>query len=92
MTRAAARRERLDFRIAPEAKTLIERAASTLGQTTTEFAISQLVRDARNVLSQQEITTLSDRDRRVFLSLLDSAGQPNAALKKAAKTYRRQRA
>jgi uncharacterized protein (DUF1778 family) len=37
-------------------------------------------------------TTLSTRDQQVFLSMLDAPSLPNAALKKAAKTYRRQRA
>ena len=85
MTRPKAIHERLVLRLAPEVKTLIERAASTLGQTVAEFAVSQLVRDARNVLRDREITTLSGRDRQVFLAILGEDTEPNAALKKAAK-------
>lgn len=85
-------RDRLNFRLCRQHKTLIERAATTLGQSLTEFAVGSLVRDARAVLHEQETTVLSDRDRRVFLSMLEAKGEPNEALKTAARLYRRQRA
>jgi uncharacterized protein (DUF1778 family) len=92
MTSATTGKDRLNFRLDRRHKVLIERAASTLGQSVTEFALSHLVRDAQSVLREEEATVLSDRDRQVFLSVLESAAEPNAALKKAAKAYRRQRA
>jgi len=38
------------------------------------------------VLMQHQ-TVLSDRDRDIFLAMLDADAKPNAALKKAAKAY-----
>ena len=85
-------RDRLNFRLCRQHKALIERAAMTLGQSITEFAVGSLVRDAHAVLRQQETTVLSDRDRRAFLSMLEGKAEPNAALQTAARLYRRQRA
>ena len=92
MSRAAARKDRLNFRLDRQHKALIERAASTVGQSLTEFALSHLLKDAESVLHEQETKVLSNRDRQVFLAVLDGGAQPNDALKKAAKSYRRQRA
>lgn len=92
MPETSTNKDRLSFRLERRHKALIEGAASALGQSVTEFAVSRLVRYARDVLGAHETTLLSDRDRRAFLSVLDSDAEPNEALKKAAQTYRRQRA
>ena len=90
MSRTTPSKTRLGFRLAPEIKTLIEQAASTLGQTVTEFATSQLLRDAQDVLRRQHTTVLSDRDWKILLSILEEGAEPNAAMEKAAKLYKRQ--
>jgi uncharacterized protein (DUF1778 family) len=82
----------MNFRLDRQHKALIEKAASTAGQSVTEFAVSHLIRDARTVLHEHEVTVLSDRDRHVFLSVLEADAEPNDALREAAKTYRRHRA
>ena len=82
---------RIDFRLKSEHKALIERAASAHGQTVTQFAIATLVKAAHESIQQASLTELSIRDRDVFLEMLDSNAEPNAALKKAAKRYRSQR-
>ena len=82
---------RLDFRLQSEHKALIERAASVHGQTVTQFAIATLVKAAHESIQQVSLTELSIRDRDVFLKMLDSDAEPNAALKKAAKRYRSRR-
>ena len=79
---------RLDFRLQSEHKALVERAASAQGQTVTQFAIATLVKAAHESIQQAALTELSIRDRDVFLEMLDSDAEPNAALKKAAKRYR----
>ncbi|MEJ7617043.1 MAG: DUF1778 domain-containing protein [Pyrinomonadaceae bacterium] len=80
---------RLNFRLPTEVKDVIERAAVVSGLTVTDFAINALVNSAHEVLEQHQTRTLSDRDRDVFLALLDSDQEPNEALKKAAKDYKR---
>jgi uncharacterized protein (DUF1778 family) len=74
---------RLDFRIRPENKELIEQAADLLGMTVTEFADTRLVQIARQVIAEHNITRLTNRDRDVFLAMLEANRAPSAALRKA---------
>lgn len=80
---------RLNFRLPNEVKEVVERAAVVSGLTVTDFAINALVNSANEVLERHQMRTLSDRDHDVFLALLDSDQEPNEALKKAAKDYKR---
>ncbi len=80
---------RLNFRLTNEMKETIERAAVASGLTVTDFAIQALSTVANEVLERHRTRTLSDRDRDLFLALLDSDPEPNEALKKAAKDYKR---
>jgi uncharacterized protein (DUF1778 family) len=92
MLRKKRKSDRLWLRLHQEHKALIERAASAACQSVMEFAVSHLVQDARTVLREHEVTVLSDRDWGIFLSMLDADAEPNEALRKAASTYRQQRA
>lgn len=78
---------RLDFRLPREAREQIERAALVSGQSLSDFAAGTLVREAAQVLSAYQTTTLSDRDRDLFLALLDSEEGPNDALREAHARY-----
>lgn len=80
---------RLNFRLPSEAKEKIERAAAVSGLTVTDFAIYSLVASAEDVLERHQATVLSNRDRDIFLALLDSDDEPNAALFDAAKEHER---
>lgn len=80
---------RLNFRLPSEAKEKIERAAVVSGLTVTDFAINALVSSAEDVLGRHHITTLSDRDRDLFLAMLDADDVPNEALRSAAETHKR---
>ena len=83
---------RINVRISSELKETIEDAAAALGQSVNEFTISTVVREARLVLQESQVTRLSNRDRDVFLKMLDDVNRkPNAALKAAASRYRKQR-
>lgn len=78
---------RIDFRLTPEHKDLIERAASAMGQTVSDFATTTLLSRAQQAVQEIAVTKLSQRDRTKFLAMLDDDSPPNAALKKAAKRY-----
>ena len=81
---------RLNFRLSVESKQTIEQAAAELGQSVSDFAISTLVQSARKVLQENEQTRLTNRDRDLFLEMLDqTSSKPNEALRKAAKRYRK---
>ncbi len=80
---------RLNFRLPSELKQVIEQAAGHLGQTVSEFAVSTLVRSAHEVIEQHDRTELSNRDRDIFLAMLDDAdAEPNEALAAAAEKYK----
>ena len=82
---------RLNFRLPGELKRTIEQAAAQLGQSLTDFAVSTLVQNAREVIGLSGATRLSDRDRDVFVRLLDDAdSRPNAALVAAANKYKQE--
>jgi uncharacterized protein (DUF1778 family) len=82
---------RLNFRLAGELKRTIEEAATQMGQTVSDFAISTLVQSARRILREQQVTRLSERDRQLFVKMLDDQStEPNQALVRAAKRYEKQ--
>jgi uncharacterized protein (DUF1778 family) len=83
---------RIHFRLPQEAKEVIERAALALGLTVTDFAISSLLQSAHEALERQAQRQLSDRDRDIFLAMLDQKSEPNEALKQAARRYKRLKA
>lgn len=89
---ASSRQARLNFRLGQEQKTLIEQAARTIGQNVSDFAIGSMVRAAQETIQQATVTRLSNRDRELFLSMLDSDADPNEALQRAASRYRGRRA
>jgi uncharacterized protein (DUF1778 family) len=83
---------RLNFRLPAELKQTIEEAAARTGQSVSDFAVSTLVRTAREVIEQERITRLSNRDRDVFISLLDDKdARPNKALTAAARKHKNSR-
>ena len=79
----------INFKLPSEMKNAVERAAIASGQSLRDFAIQTLVERANEVLEQQQARTLTDRDRDVFLALLDSDAGPNEALRQAAEDYKR---
>lgn len=83
----ATQTERIEMRVSPKDKALIEKAAAVSGQALTAFAISNLVERAKEILARNEVTALSDRDREVFLKILDRE-KPAPALVKAVKRHR----
>lgn len=84
---------RINVRLPSDLKQTIEEAAAALGQTVSEFTVSTVVQEARQVLEAAQVTKLSQRDRDQFLAALaDADAKPNAALKTAARRYRKHRA
>jgi uncharacterized protein (DUF1778 family) len=85
---ATINRARVDFRTTPEIKALIEQAAALYGMTVSEYIKATVVEKSRQVIEHNETRILSDRDRDLFLSLLDAPAAPNAALLAAAADFR----
>ncbi len=82
---------RLHFRLAPEIKTRIARAATVVGQDLTEFAVSTLSQKADEVLEKHDNVLLGSADYQFFLDVLSQAeiGKPSKKSGKAADKYRR---
>ncbi|MEX0794416.1 MAG: DUF1778 domain-containing protein [Pirellulaceae bacterium] len=80
---------RVNVRIASDLKRIIEQASAVLGQSVNEFAVSILVRKARQVIQDSQVTSLSNRDRDKFLAALEATDlPPHDTLKSAARRYR----
>ncbi len=80
---------RLNFRLPPEIKERVETAALVSGVTVTDFAITALANTAEEVLEKHQTRVLSNRDRDIFLAMLENPPAPNEALKKAVKEYKK---
>lgn len=88
----ATKTERVEMRLNPEHKELLERAAALSGQTVSAFGVPLLIEKARETLERHKTTTLSQADAARFLEILDSDEQPAPALKAAADRLKAKRA
>lgn len=82
---------KLEFSVGPKVRVLVERAASASGVSATAFARAATISKAKSVLRREQVTALSDRDWRLFLRIVDSRAEPNAALRRAAKEHNARR-
>jgi uncharacterized protein (DUF1778 family) len=89
MSTAADKNARLDFRLPAKLKQLIENAAVEAGQSLTDFAVSTLVEKAHDVIQRGRVTELTNRDRDLFIAMIERPAPPNAALRGAAREHRR---
>ncbi len=71
---------RINLRTSPEAKALIERAAAIMGSTVSSFMLQYAYEAARRLVAEQEVITLSDRDRDAFLAALEKPPEPTLTL------------
>jgi uncharacterized protein (DUF1778 family) len=71
---------RINLRVSPSAKALIERAAAIMGSTVSGFMLQNIYETASKVVAQYETMTLSNRDRDAFLNALDNPSEPTQAL------------
>lgn len=78
----ASPRETINLRASAEQKALIDRAASRLGKTRTEFMLDSAREAAENTLLDQRIFLLGDYDYERFVARLDAPVEPSDALKK----------
>ncbi len=79
----------LNLRLSTELKKAIEEAAAHQGQSVTDFAIAALARNARDIIESRNATRLSNRDRDIFIAMLDDIdAKPNAAIASAAQKLR----
>jgi uncharacterized protein (DUF1778 family) len=80
---------RLEIRVTPSLKELIERAAALDGRSTTDFVCSAAQEVAHRTLREHQHLRLMHRDSDVFVAAFLDAPAPSARLKAAAKRYKR---
>ncbi len=86
---AAKRTERLDARVTRDEKNLIETAANLRGISITDLIRTSITDAAARIIRENEVLTLSERERRIFVEALLNPPQPNQAARAAVKRYRR---
>ncbi len=83
--------DRLELRLTPQQRELIERAAALRGQVLASFIRSELFERAQEIVDQHAQTELSARDFRRFLDVLDRDPEPVPALKAAFRRHKARR-
>jgi len=79
---------RLEARVSPETKALLQKAADLEGRTLTDFVIASVQAEAYRVIEQHQMLKLSIEDSEVFVDALLNPPKPNNALKAAALRYK----
>jgi uncharacterized protein (DUF1778 family) len=82
------KQERLEARVTPEQKRLIERAAELQNTTVTKFVIASAQQAAANTIEDFETLTIRDEAREVFIRAVLNPPAPNQAARAAAARYR----
>lgn len=77
--------ERMHQRISPEAKQVIERAASLRGVTVNDFVTSSAYEAATKTIKEHEVIQLTQKESERFVESFLNPPAPNAALRKLMK-------
>jgi uncharacterized protein (DUF1778 family) len=84
-------KDRMNFRLSPEIKERVARAAAITGQELTDFAVSTLSERADEILGRHESLLLTSKDYEFFLGALDEDRVTSERSRAAAERYRRGR-
>jgi uncharacterized protein (DUF1778 family) len=82
------RRARLEARITPKLKALLERAAAMEGRSITDFVLTSVQEAALRTIERHEVIHLSVQDTIMFLETLENPPKPNEHPREAARLYR----
>jgi uncharacterized protein (DUF1778 family) len=88
MDTAAQPMARLEARLSPEVKALVQRAADLEGRTITDFVVASVRAEACRVIEQHTTLKLSLEDSQDFVNALLNPSPPNVALEAAAMRYK----
>jgi len=81
--------ERLEARVTPAQKRLIERAAALRGTSVTEFVVVSAQEAAINAIKDFEVLSLRDEAREVFINAILNPPAPNEDARIAAERYKK---
>lgn len=89
MPQTANRTERIEARIAPDALSIVRRAAEIQGRSVSDFLITAAQEVAHRTIEEAQVIRLSIEDQRRFVELLINPPAPVPALKRARKAHAR---
>lgn len=72
---------RINLRTSPEAKALIERAASLMGTTVSSFMLQNAYEAARRVVAENDTLSLSQQAFEEFVAACEQPAEPTKALR-----------
>lgn len=84
-TRAA----RLEARVSPAQKSVLQRAAALSGRTLSEFVVASAHEAASKVIEDHELIRLTRAEQTTFVRSLLASPAPGSALRKAAAAYKK---
>jgi uncharacterized protein (DUF1778 family) len=82
------RSERIEARLSPEAKAVIQRAADISGRSVSDFVVTSALEAANEAIREHQVIALSARDSIMFVEALLNPKGPNEALRKAFRQHR----
>jgi uncharacterized protein (DUF1778 family) len=80
---------RLEARIAPAQKSMLQRAATLSGRTLSEFVVASAQEAAAKVIQDHETIRLSRAEQTAFVKALLAPASPGTGLRKAAAAYKK---
>ncbi len=86
--RVAPRSERLQQRVTPEVKELLQQAADLAGRSLSDFVISSAQEVAERKLTEHRVITLTAEDSRVFAEAILNPAPANDKLRAAMRRHR----
>lgn len=78
---------RIDLRITQEQKELLERAAALKGVSLSAYTLSYVLPAAKQEVDSHERLVLSNRDRDLFMSVMENPPRLKGKLKSAIRKY-----
>lgn len=88
-TDTPSREQRIEIRIRPKDKAMLEKAASTFGLSLSAFMLSNSLKAAQEGLAAQNRITLSEKEWNHFMQVMENPPRPGKALIALAKKRRR---
>ncbi len=82
------RTERFETRLTSEQKKQLTKAASLQGVSLSEFIVNSAQKAANQILLEEDLLSLTLRDRLAFIDALTDDSPPDSKLQKAADNYK----
>jgi len=87
-TGSGAKTERLNARVTPQTKAVLERASTLEGRSVTDFVVAKAVEAAVRSIADHELIVLNEQERGAFFTALLSSHKPSTRARNAAKRYK----